>query len=206
MVPFIFYALNLDVPPPPSETATRVVVSAAARVWTVPQVFVVESFRDRDVYEQIKALLIGTGEFGDPNADAMNEAVRIGKPEHQARYRSNDLTWANIQPLTNTSRDDGSPEREFHKASFLLSYGIRAHASDAAEDTYQSELDRMDAVIRNTLMSPANRTFGGRCLSAETRLTEGSIVLAGWPGMSRAIRGEFAYTVSFPAGGYSVTR
>jgi hypothetical protein len=156
----------------------------------------VAPFRDRDIYESIRELLILTGEFDEG-------AVRIGPSARQTRFQADDTAYANIQPSTDDVVQDGSTSREFHRCSFLLTFGVRA--SDDPETKYQSELDRIYAVIRNTIMSPANKTFSGRCLGPETKLTNGSISLGSNPNFERTIRGQFAYSISLVDSSYSTT-
>jgi hypothetical protein len=146
---------------------------------------------DRAAYDAIEDLLRSTNEFSD---------VVIGSvPFDSSQWENDSGAIAHIQ--TGVAIDvssDGSPTREFRRVDYLLTLAIINTRQD--HRAAYRELDRLEGVVRNTLLGRGNKAYGGFCRPQYTMLSAGRIDQSRHPVDMNRMSGRFAYTVSLRTG------
>lgn len=175
---------NLSGSGAPSLASLTVVASATYTGLGTP-------YRDRDAYNAILSLLVGTGEFDRVVFGPSSERDNLG-----GSVRRTCLVTPTRQPGF-TQRNDGSPGRKYREVGYTVTLKV---IEENQEDAY-ALIDRLDAVIHNTLEAVS---YGGFTISWKSILKSGLVDDRRRPEYRMTITGIFAYVVESHVG-FSVT-
>lgn len=149
---------------------------------------VVVPVRDADAYAALRRTLADLNIF---------EKVTIGRSLPDLRTTSYDRTAAHITQGRAETRPDGSPGREVRRCPFVLTILV---GGEPDIDAAYNLLDRLEAHVRNRLLSRQARSLGGLAIPWETTLGQGAIDQSNHPKDQNRIAGRFAYATSLRDG------
>jgi hypothetical protein len=145
--------------------------------------------RDGDVYDAIYALLAASGQFS---------VVTTSKTAPQAAPPSDAGASCHLVQQGAASRQEPHYARELRIPRYDLEIYVRTAFE---EDPYQVA-DRIEAAVRDTLLSKANRTLGGIVLTEFSALARTAIDFAGSPDVYVRLMGQAGYVADYDLGGF----
>lgn len=143
---------------------------------------------DNAAFLSILGLLDATKQF---------DQVLFGRRFDLSEINANNTRIAHVQYLDASVSQDGSIERDFHAVTYTLTLAV---SSSAPADEISEELDKISRIVRNALLLPENKKYGGFCISRFSRLTKTVPDLTKNPVSTARFIGQFAYSVDLTTG------
>jgi hypothetical protein len=145
--------------------------------------------RDGNVYDAIYALLSASGQFS---------VVTTSKTAPQAAPPSDAGASCHLVQQGAASRQEPHYARELRIPRYDLEIYVRTAFE---EDPYQVA-DRIEAAVRDILLSKSNRTLGGIVLTEYSALARTAIDFAGSPDVYVRLMGQAGYVADYDLGGF----
>jgi hypothetical protein len=154
-------------------------------------------YRDSDAFltpsTGIIPLLESTGEF---------DIVEYARSYQATRTSAFDSIRCRVaDDIRVQQASDGRPNRKFRMVQYSIIVEVRNTDVEAAED-----LDRIVAVVVNTLTKRANKSYGGFCLPEFSEISSDDYNPEGTPASHRMLTGQFAYVTNVDGSGFRESR